>query len=303
MARMYEESDLGFTVAARTSDWKKKTGEEPTEDQIKRWKEVEAEMNVWKEKYAEAEKRAEEAQAAATLNAIQDSVARQKAANRKTTPAQKSKVLADKIRTLKIGQPGVMRSTTMVPELWDTAVEAVAQTVQAGGNPATAIQIGLNKIRESEWYKKLKQKEQEEAEASFSSAIEDAMADDVEVGPLRIPKQMIRDAVEAGAKDIDSLVAVIKGQIKEDYPDATDRQIRDAITEYGKVVNLNKDELSQEVRRIKRIGRIVSALEDVANKIRPSPSGQGSRRTRLGTNLRRSGPCCRCPTPIMSVAR
>lgn len=273
MARMYEKSDLGFTVAARTSDWKKKTGEEPTEDQIKRWKEVEAEMNVWKEKYAEAEKRAEEAQAAATLKAIQDSVTRQKAANRKTTPAQKSKVLADKIRTLKISQPGALRSTTMVPELWNASVEVVAQTVQAGGNLATAIQIGLNKIRESEWYKKLKQKEQEEAETSFSSTIEDAMADDVEVGPLRIPKQMIRDAVEAGAKDIDSLVAVIKGQIKEEYPDATDRQIRDAITEYGKVVNLNKDELSVEVRRIKRIGRIVSALEDVANKIRPLRSG------------------------------
>jgi len=273
MDLLYQESELGFTVAARTNDWKKKTGEEPTEDQIKRWKEVEAEMAVWKEKYAEAEKRAQEAEAAATMKAIQDSVARQKAVNRKTTPTQKAKVLADKIRTLKIGQPGVMRSTTMVPELWDAAVETVAQTVQAGGSLATAIQAGLKKIRESEWYKKLKKGEQDEAEASFSSAVEDAMRDDVESGPIRIPKQMIREAVANGAKDIDALVATIKEQIKEEYPDATDREIRDAITEYGKVVNLNKDELSEEVRRIKRIGRIVSALEDIAEKKRPLRSG------------------------------
>ena len=84
---------------------------------------------------------------------------------------------------------------------------------------------------------------------------------------------MIREAVANGAKDIDSLVATIKEQLKDAYPDATDREIRDAITEYGKVVNLNKDELSAEVRRIKRIGRIVSALEDVANKKRPLRSG------------------------------
>lgn len=273
MARMYATSDLGFNSEVKANEWRKQFGEEPSPEMMAKWKERDKEFAELKQKLADAEKRADEAQAAATMKALQDSVARQKSINRKTTPAQRSKVLADKIRTLKIGQKGVLKSSTMVPELWDAAVEVVAQTVQAGGSLATAIEAGLKKIRESDWYKKLQKDEQQDSEASFTSAVNEAMSDDVESGPIRIPKQMIREAVANGAKDIDSLVATIKEQLKDTYPDATDRQIRDAITEYGKVVNLNKDELSAEVRRIKRIGRIVSALEDVANKIRPLRSG------------------------------
>jgi len=273
MQRMYATSDLGFKSEAKAEEWRKEFGEEPSEEMMAKWKERDKEFAELKEKLAEAEKRAEKAEAAATMKALQDSVARQKSINRKTTPAQRSKVLADKIRTLKIGQRGVMSATIVPPQVWDGAVEAVAQAMEATGKLATAIQAGLQKIRESDWYKKIQKDEQQDSEASFTSAVNEAMGDDVESGPIRIPKQMIREAVANGAKDIDSLVATIKEQLKEAYPDATDRQIRDAITEYGKVVNLNKDELSAEVRRIKRIGRIVSALEDVASQKRPLRSG------------------------------
>lgn len=79
--------------------------------------------------------------------------------------------------------------------------------------------------------------------------------------------------VVEGATTIEEVVEGVKDIIKEQYPDITDREIRDAITQYGKIKNLSKDEILASIRKIKRIGRIVSALEDVNNKKRPLRSG------------------------------
>ena len=92
-------------------------------------------------------------------------------------------------------------------------------------------------------------------------------------GKISIPEQMIRDYVEEGYTEIDDLAKVILETIKDEYPDVDIRDIRDAITKYGKTINPSKDEISAQVRKMKRIGKLISALEDAYSGKRPKRSG------------------------------
>jgi hypothetical protein len=278
---VYARGDVGFKASSRISDWKAKTGEAPTDEMIARWREVEKEYEELKKKFAEAEKRREEAKTQQLVDNIGESVAREKA--KRTSNTKKFKTVADKFRKLKTkpmvfldadGNPMNIQQFGMD---WNALVELGARAIEKTGELADGVAAIIERIKASDFYKGLDNRNQkavlEQAQARFEQEYNAINDEDMEVGRIRVPKKMIREAVANGAKDIDSLVEVIREQLKGSYPDATDREIRDAITEYGKVVNLSKDELSQEVRRIKRIGKIVSALEDVAQQKRPLRSG------------------------------
>ena len=45
-----------------------------------------------------------------------------------------------------------------------------------------------------------------------------------------------------GITNIDDLTAKIHSELIAEHPKLTERQVRDAITDYGKQVNLSKDE-------------------------------------------------------------
>lgn len=92
-------------------------------------------------------------------------------------------------------------------------------------------------------------------------------------GKLSIPAQLFRDYVEAGETDIDVIAAKIKEDIADEFPDVDIRDIRDAITGYGKQINPTKDEVSIEISRLKRLGKLISAYEDASNGISPLKSG------------------------------
>lgn len=101
-----------------------------------------------------------------------------------------------------------------------------------------------------------------------------AASEEINAGrKLRIPKQAIRDLVEQGITDPNQLVAEVKKMLIDKHPNITDREIRDAISEYGKTTNPKKDEVSRQIRKAKRIMRAISALEDIQDKKRPLKSG------------------------------
>jgi hypothetical protein len=101
---------------------------------------------------------------------------------------------------------------------------------------------------------------------------------------VKIKQSIIRELVENGNEEIDELVGAVKGRIKNEYPDATDRDIRDAITQYGRTVNPSQNEVDIKIRKMKRIGRLISALEDVRAKKRPLKSG--AQRDKIGSDER-----------------
>jgi hypothetical protein len=95
----------------------------------------------------------------------------------------------------------------------------------------------------------------------------------VKDGKVKIPKSLIYDLVESGVGDINDLTKTIHNNLKSEHPELTERDVRDAITDYGKTVTMSKDEIDVKIRELKRVGKLVSGLEDAADNKRPQRSG------------------------------
>lgn len=200
-----------------------------------------------------------------------------------------SKRIAAKIREGKLHRPNVFSSASPASLVWDGALEIVARSVEAGGTIAQATANGISHIKASAWYKSLDDKTKAQAEEGYNDYIKNyGKEPEVTTGKLKIPQSVIRDFVERGIDNIDELVVVVKDSIKEEYPNATEREVRDAITGYGKTINLSKDEINVQIRKMKRIGKLVSGIEDAQNKQRPLRSGlQRDRLTREEMEMQR----------------
>lgn len=264
-AREYMESDIGWNFAAKKNEYVKMFGSIPPEVEAK-FAELDSHLRELRGKLKDAEERAKRAADAATIEAIRGE------ANKKP-PTQKNiavagKELAKKIRKGKLSRPGTFSAASPASLVWDAAVEIAATAVEAGTALAEAVRLGVEHIRASAWYNSLpsdKKLAAEQEYVDFLTEQEDS------VGALKVPKSLIRDLVGSGINDINELVDAVRGSLG--LTEETDREIRDAITEYGKTINMTKDEVSVEVRRLRRVGRLISALEDVAEKKRPLRSG------------------------------
>lgn len=85
-------------------------------------------------------------------------------------------------------------------------------------------------------------------------------------GSLYIPPKMIESLVEKGVTDIDGLVDNIYDDAVKLKPDVTKRELRDYITDYGRQVNPKADEVQRQLNTAKRIGKLLSEVEDLQNK-------------------------------------
>jgi hypothetical protein len=233
-----------------------------------KFRELDKKLKEVNDQLAEAEKRAEQAEEELTIKNIKESVAREKI---KTNIKAASKEIAGKIRKKKFHKPGIFSSATPVSLLVDSALEASALVIEAGGTVAQAVAVGLDKIKKSDWYKSLTQDKKIEAEQAFTEMV--SPNEEPMEGGLRIPNRLIREAVEQGNATIEDVTKFVQESIKEDYPNITEREVRDAITKYGRTVNMSKDEIDTHIRKIKRIGKLISSIEDVQNKKRPLRSG------------------------------
>lgn len=90
--------------------------------------------------------------------------------------SESAKKLADKIREGKVKRPGIFSAQTPASIVWDSALEAAALAVEAGGKLADAINAGLKAIRESEWYKSLSKEDKQEAVAAFEDHMNEKKA-------------------------------------------------------------------------------------------------------------------------------
>lgn len=91
-------------------------------------------------------------------------------------------------------------------------------------------------------------------------------------GKITVSQESIRNAVINGATEIEQVVDAVRDEVLAKFPNATDRQIRDAISNYGMEVKKSSDEITQEINRIKGVGRMISQLEDIEKQLK---SGKG----------------------------
>lgn len=277
-----KSSDLGYHSEKKAKEWEEQFGERPSEEVMEAWRKRDEELARLKKLIEAAEKRAEDAEAKLAVDGIAESVSRENEQRKTGRYSQRAKRMADQLRTLKAkpivfldadGNPiEITKLGSVIPIDINAIIEAGARAIEKTGQIADAIAAMSEMLSKEKWFSSLDDRNkmavlrqlEDQAKATFDSFGTER---------IKVPIAMIRSAVGAGIRDIDSLVKVIKEQLSDQYPDASDREIRDAITGYGKVVNMSKDEISVEIRRMKDIGRILSALEDVENKIRPMRSG------------------------------
>ncbi len=273
---VYYSSMLMYNLSNQIERHKKMGDGTIDEETLAMFKEADENIKRLEKEIKEAEKRANEAEEQLALKNIQEDIARKNKATPKSK-SQQAKEIANKIRKAKINKPGIFSAATPGSLAWDGAIEVIAKTIEGGGTVADAVNKGIEYIRKSKWYQSLADEQKSEAERELRGYIRETTKQPFvsisEYGKIKIPEKIIRDYVEQGITDINDLSQRILEDIIEEYPDVTERQIRDAITRYGKTVNPSPDEIDAQIRKMKRIGKIVSGLEDAYSGKRPLRSG------------------------------
>ena len=133
-----------------------------------------------------------------------------------------------------------LRNAGMSSSDFDELIEIGAQAIEATGEVDYLVGVGMSaiveKLKTSVYFTSLTIADKQDFLKQLEDKLRGTLDEEFEHGGIRIPKSMIRDAVESGADDMKTLVAVIKSQIKESYPEVSDTQVRDVIIAYGKIV-------------------------------------------------------------------
>lgn len=85
--------------------------------------------------------------------------------------------------------------------------------------------------------------------------------------------KIARSFVEDGITRLDDLVDSVHGLLQDTVEGLDKRMVRDAISGYGKTVQMSKDEISVKLRELKQLMRDVSSIEDIEKGQRPLRSG------------------------------
>lgn len=271
--------DNEYNLQSQVNKYKAANNGEISPETEQKFKDLDKQLKEANAKLQKMEEEQSVASSAEAMQNIRQNLQKQKEARAKAAQARKEKI-NDFFNNLKIkSDPNRLHSITQVvgEAVWNGSLEAVKTAVLAGADAAAALKAGIDYVKEhyrgtdfnEEEYASMVQPGLESLVPSEPSVGKPSVKD----GKLNLPASFIRSFVEGGAKDINELVDQIKEAIKDVAPDASKREIRDAITRYGETRQLSKDEIDTKLRGMRRMGRLISSLEDVMNKKRPMRSG------------------------------
>jgi hypothetical protein len=153
----------------------------------------------------------------------------------------------------------------------DMGITTIKKALKAGVAIEKAIELGIDKIKDA-----LKGKPFNNEDKFRKDLLDGFKAEGVktekevpetptinEDGTITIPEKFLRDLVRKGINTIDGLTDAAFKELESQLPGLTKRQVRDAITQYGKTVNPSQDEVRQQLAAAKRLGRLISELEDL----------------------------------------
>lgn len=278
-----QNSNLQYELSKQVEKHKASNNGEISPEVLAKFEEADKKIKELTKKIAEAEKKLIDAEEQLAVNNIVEQLARAKnpKATNKVLPSDKAKALADKLRNLKIGnRPGAFKSSVGADIVWDSAVEITAKAIETTGDITQAVQKGLKAIRESDWYKNLTKNEKAEAEFGFT----EFFIDNVEIekeqefarydknGKLIVPPSLIKKYVAEGFNKIETLSERIIDDLENSGFNPTEREVRDAITGYGKTAGKTRPEIDVEIAKLKSLGKLISKLEDLQNGITKTKS-------------------------------
>lgn len=275
--RIYNNSRVRYNLTKQINQYKALNKGVIDEETLIKFNEADRKLKEIEQKLKEAEAKLIEQEQQLAIKNIEEAIARE--IKNKVSNKTKATKIANQIRRAKIQKPDVFNASTGASLVWDGAVEIVAKSIEAGGTIADAVYKGVEYIKNTDWYKNATKDTQKKAIDSF---IERMVSDSVEQtssisisedGKIRIPESVVKDYVRQGITDINEISQRIIDDFFSGNEDVTIREVRDAITRYGKTINQSKDEINAKVRELKRIGKLISAMEDVLEGKRPLKSG------------------------------
>ena len=260
---IYRNSKFGYSTEKKIQEYKEKNGGFIPESVENKFKELGDKIKGLNTRIKQLEQQAKKAEEDKTIATVVESVKQKQTA--KVSYTQRAKSVADafrkKLKTNPIqfkdadGNPIDIKSEGVT---WNDLVEIGAQAIELSGRIADGVAAIMNKLEDQDWYKSLSEKDKD----SVRAQVEGMFSDETE-GDIQIPAGMIKSLVESGIDNMTDLVSAVKALISEKYPSATDREIRDAITGYGKEQSKTADEIRDEVNRLKRVGKLISRIEDL----------------------------------------
>ena len=288
--RMYNTSSIQFEVASSKKEWKKKFGEEMPVDVQKRMERLEKkikEQTAKLEKLEEERGKKEEQQAIKNIKEVVERKEKKpRVSKRKKVEGILSKLdaIEKKLLSQSYSDPTLVVSTIV------TGIKAIKVSVKTYAATVDAIQDSKIKEIIAEGINNIKKKlksigENLPNEDELRKDIEDLFTDapddiDVEQGDIKIPKGLLYDLVKGGIDNINDLTNAVKDAIKDDYPNATKREVRDAITKYGLQINQTKDAIKKILSSLKIDGSLASKLEDLLDGKRPKKRKGGTKYTK-----------------------
>jgi hypothetical protein len=85
--------------------------------------------------------------------------------------------------------------------------------------------------------------------------------------------KLVEAHVRDGKKDLTEVITAVKEDLKDVYPDASERDIRDAFSDYGKTKFPSADEVKRSVSELRRLSQLTSAIEDANSGQPPKKTG------------------------------
>ena len=284
--RMYRISSIKFEVNSSKKKWEQEFGKEMPVDVQKRMEKLEKTIKKQADELEKLEKeRGKEDEQQAVQN-IKEVVERQKKKPRVTKRKKVEGILSklDAIEKKLISQS--YSDPTLVISTIVTGIKAIKVSVKTYAATVDAIQDSKIKEIIAEGIKNIKKKlksigENLPNEAELRQDIEDLFTDapddvDIDQKDIKIPKGLLYDLVKGGKDNINDLTNAVKDAIKDDYPNATKREVRDAITRYGLQVNKPKDSIKKILSSLKIDGSLLSKLEDLLDGKRPKKRKGGT---------------------------
>lgn len=276
-----------FNVVSEIEEYKRKgdgTIPKDVEDRIKKvGKELEGLKTEIDKLTLENDRKVDQQQ----VQNIIDQIAREKKpiGNNSSKGRTATKILADKFRkkykskehkftiTDENGND-IITDVNAVQQGWisqDAIVELIAKAIEATGSIADAIVNVKEQLQSKDWYKKLSKENQTSLEKQIVDSIneEEGILITKKDGKLNIPLKLVKNVIKSGKKEINELVDAVHEIVSKDFPETTTREVRDAITGYGKEAGKTKADIYVEINQLRTLGRLLSKKEDLENGILP----------------------------------
>lgn len=278
---VYQSSDFGYSKEYQIKKYKEINNGQISPEVEAKFTELDKQLKEANAKIKEFEQSHATSKSKESVQNIRQGLQAQKERRIKLATEKKAKIDAF-FNSLKVkNDPNKLNSITQVigEAVWNGSVEAMHKAILAGHDVSVAIQAGIDYINE---HYRGDDFNEDEFKKTIQPGIEGLVPSEeegriskpkIKDGKLVIPNSMIRQLVESGVDNIEDLTQSVHDLIKEELPDVSIREVRDAITNYGETKFLSQDPINEKIRELKRVGKLVSALEDVQNKLRPLRSG------------------------------